>query len=460
MYDPEVSEPLRIDERLVVLAGFLISAGMMACLAASLTWFGELIVAGWDGTYLIVLSFLVALKSLYSHRLLRSQFFTDPVWVSYRVSEWVVILVVLKGVQILDAGSMGIYQEILSWQNNFAQNFFNNETAFGVITLLIVWVASGRFADELVALEANERVLRQEMETGIYEDRGAIRKRLANLILIIGGGMVVLTALQHTNLLENWFDQPLMRASVVNTIFYFILALVLLSLTNFNLVRASWFRDQIIVHKNIAGRWLLYSAVFILALALIARLLPTNYSIGLLTILNYLLFAVLALLNFLVTLLILPVVLLFGWLMSFLINQEGPETGAPLPPTMPESLVFSQNQPVPWVELIKSISLLGCIYWGSRGIVGLLFQRKPGCMGKTSYHKDICPNSALLEVAGRLVSGCRPPARFGGGCWFRAPEGQAIVPRAGASVEVYQSTQAITARSSAVLLSGAGAPGI
>jgi hypothetical protein len=74
-----------------------------------------------------------------------------------------------------------------------------------------------------------------------------------------------------------------------------------------------------------------------------------------------------ALLNLLVTLIILPIELFFGWLMSLLFNQGEPETRGPLQPLLPDPMLIPQNEPIPWVELIKSI-----IFWiVFIGVVGI-----------------------------------------------------------------------------------------
>jgi hypothetical protein len=347
-------EPLRIDERLMILGGYLITSGMMACLAASMVQFGELAQPSWNGAYLVILGFLVALEALYSHRLLRNLFFTDPKYIGYRVSEWVVILIVLKFVQIINSDGLSIFSTILSWQQNFSESFFNNETIFAGVTLLIVWLISSRFAGYLNDLEANQRVLQQEMESGIYENRTAIRERLANLIILVGAGMVVFSALMRVDMMARWFELPALRVGVLNTILYFFLGLVLLSLTQFNLLRARWYRDSLPVRKEIASRWIVYSLVFILGLALIARLLPTGYTVGLLTVLNYLFFAIAAIINFIITVLLLPIFWLLGWFASLFAGSGASETPASLP-TITELPVLPQTEPIPLWELIKSI---------------------------------------------------------------------------------------------------------
>jgi hypothetical protein len=355
MSEARLSEPLHIDERLIVLVGYLLTSAMMTCLTASFVQLGELAAPGWDGSYLYVLGFLVALEATYSHRALRTRYFTDPKWIVFRFSELILILATLKAAQILTTEGRSLWTGLSLWQQDLGANFFDNETIYGIVTLAFVWVLSGQFAGELIALEANQFVLRQEAESGIYEDRNAIRKRLSNLILLVGAGMVVFTAMLRIEGLAGWMDLPPLRASVYNTIFYFFLGLVLLSLTQFNLMRARWLRDSLPVRVEIAGRWILYSAVFILALALIAALLPTSYSIDLLSVLNYIFFVLTAIFNLLIMLILTPIFWLFGWLMSLFQGEAQVSQTEMLPPVNDIPLT-PQTGPIPWLELLKSIA--------------------------------------------------------------------------------------------------------
>ena len=360
----ETVEKLRVDERIMVSAGFLITSVMMTCLLACLVQIGELAAPGWNGTYLILVGFLVALESLYSHRLLYHLNFTDPKFIIYRLTEWVIILVLLKIIQLINSGLEGGLAEMFSWQRDFFLNFFTNETIFGLISIAIAWVISGKFALELIPLEANQHILRLEIESGLYDDRSAIRQRLGNLIMLVGGGMVVITALLRNSIVSNWFELPSMRASVGYTILYFFLGLVLLSLTQYNLLRAQWFRDALPVRKDIAGRWLLYSLLFLFILALIARLLPTNYSINLLSVLQYLFYVIVSILNLIITLLILPILWVIALLAS-LFGGESEITRAPMVPSMSDINALVPSESIPWWELVKSIffwvALLGIV---------------------------------------------------------------------------------------------------
>ncbi len=355
MSEAKPSETLRVDERLIVLVSYLIVGAMMTCMVASFVQFGNFAQPIWDVSYLLVLGFLVSLESLYSHRVLHKVYFTDPKWVAFRFSELILILVALKCTQYLYSDGGRLLADLSLWQQDLGANFFNDESIFGIVTLAIAWIISGQYAGELILLEANQRVLKQEMESGISEDRTAIRRRLSNLVLLVGMGMVIFTAMLRFDRLTEWADLPPLRSSVYNTILYFFLGLVLLSLTQFNLLRARWFRDSLPVRVEIAGRWILYSAVFILVLALIAGLLPTSYSIGLLKVLNYLFFIIMAILNLLIMLLLVPVFWLFG-LLARLFQSEAELKQIEAPPPIRDFPLISQAEPVPWWELLKSVA--------------------------------------------------------------------------------------------------------
>ena len=112
------SEPIKIDERFNVLTGYLIISLMMVCLAVIVVQIGEVVRPAWDGSYLIIIAFFVSLEALHANRLLRYVKISDPRWVGYRVSEWVIILFLLELAQILQLEGGTVLGTISSWQQD------------------------------------------------------------------------------------------------------------------------------------------------------------------------------------------------------------------------------------------------------------------------------------------------------------------------------------------------------
>lgn len=353
-------------ERLTVLASYFLASAMLTCLAVSLVQFGEAYAPGWDGTYLVALSFFLALEALYSHRLLRNLVFSDPQAVAYRAAELVVIMVGLKVAYYVARGPGLLVGDLSLWREDFWNNFFTDEYLFGLFTAALVWFISTRMGASLVLLEFDERVLMIEAQTGIYESRSEIRWNLANDILGVGVILIVLSAFLRFEPFTAWADLQPLRQGAYNALVYFFLALVLLSITQFNIMRSRWFRDSLPVHPLVTRRWLWYSLVFILGVAILAGVLPTGYSVGLLGVLNYLLFAILAILNLLVTILLTPLFLLIHLLASLFGTPEAqPAPQVEIPQFIPQPAAAA-SEPLVWWELLKSI-LFWLVLWGVVG---------------------------------------------------------------------------------------------
>jgi hypothetical protein len=345
---------LKQREPLFNLAAYLIVAGMLACMAASLVQLGQAFVGGWQGAYLVGYSFLVALESMYSRRAIQGRNFGEPDWLLYRLTEWVVLMVGLKLAYYVQAGAGALIHDLPLWISDFGVYFFSSEYGIGLLIIVLVWGLAWYIAGELEILEIDENVVRAEIESRIYAPRAEARQRLVNTMLTPGLLMVFLTALLRSDIGARWSSQAEMRAGVVNLLSYFLLFLVFLSLTQFSVLRAEWMHEGLPIRGEVIRRWLAYSFMLILILAVISGFLPTGYSVGPLAILNYLFFLVAVIINIIGVLLVTPFLLLMSWLMGLFGSQaekSSPPMTVPQVPLPPET----HHAPLPWLELLKAI---------------------------------------------------------------------------------------------------------
>ena len=345
---------LKQREPLFNLAASLIVAGMLACMATSLVQLGQAVVRGWQGSYLVGYAFLVALESMYTRRAIRGRNFGEPDWLLYRVTEWVVLLAGLKLAYYVQVGASALVRDLPLWISDFRVYFLSNEYGLGLLIIILVWGLAWYVGGELEILEIDEDVVRAEEESRIYAPRGEARQRLVNTMLTPGLLMVFLAALLRSDLGTSWSEQAEMRAGVANLLSYFLLFLVLLSLTQFSILRAEWMHEGLPIRSEVIRRWLGYSFALILFLTIISGLLPTGYSVGPLAVLNYLVFLVAFIINLIGFLLVTPFLFLIGWLMKLFGSL--PE-GSPPPMTIPQAPLVpgTYNAPLPWLELLKAI---------------------------------------------------------------------------------------------------------
>jgi hypothetical protein len=352
MSEDNLAQRFQKNERLTTFVTHLIVALMLGSVAVSVVQFGEYLAPGWNGAYLVPLSVLVALEAMYSRRKIRHAGFFSREYIFYRLTEFVLLFLGIKLVLYLVRGVDRLWADIQVLHYNFWDAFFTNEYILVAGFCFLVWAIAGMFAEELDHLEGDEKLLSRERETGIIEKRPAARRRLANLILYIGGALIFEAALVRLDWTLLWGETPPLRGHILNVVVYFVLALILLSLTQFSVLRVHWSLERIPISTDLAAGWLKYSAIFLLILAAIAFVLPTSYSVGLLDIVAYGISILTSILSALLFLLMLP----FFLLMSLFARLFG--TAEPVPPPNFQEIIPQQPQAVasaPWLEVLKSI---------------------------------------------------------------------------------------------------------
>ncbi len=338
------------ERRLSLIHGFLVTA-MLTLFAFSITQVGEYVVPSWDGTYLVVISALIAVEAQYSYRLFAKQGFTKE-QALYRLSEWVVIIILLK---VLNYGLRGfdiLAADLVLWQDNFIYSFFSGEYLISLLFTAVVWGLATFFSAKLFQLEGDEELLNLERESSVAVHRKEVREGLAFGILFVGIIMVGTVAFIFLTRRTSTFGTADVPSGIVPVVFYFAFGLALLSITQFSILRVHWMMDRIPFKPNLISQWLLYSLGLLLLVGIVSILLPTSYSVGLLEFLNTLLAMLLWGLWVIAFLLTLPIALLLSLLLRFRGGEEGP------PPSMEQFLPDPPQQagpPAGWVEWLKTL---------------------------------------------------------------------------------------------------------
>jgi hypothetical protein len=333
-------------------------AAMFACLAVSMVQLASLWAPGWSGGYLIVLSFLTSLEAILSWRGLGRRRFPNADWLVYVGAEILSILLVARLAGYAAHGFQELGNDLALARQDFNAAFLTPEYLFVCGVLLVVWVVSRVMASDLAILQPDERELALEAELHLSEaeSRPAARERLASRILWFGSGMTLVVSLLHSDTLAPWFTMPVLRAGVYNLVVYFGLGLVLLSLTQYLTLRVDWMRDRLSIPPGLPARWVFYSLVLLGLLGLVAGLLPTRYSLGMLQTLGYVVNWIAVLLQLLVAILLLPFLLLMAFLQRLFSSQSN--LTQPVKPVLPQIALPAAHPPVPWLELLQNL-----LYW-------------------------------------------------------------------------------------------------
>jgi hypothetical protein len=343
----------RRNERLASLVNHLVVALMLACAIGVMVTMGEYLLPPWKGGYLVGFCFLVVVESMVTYRQARQLSLFSLELLIFRAAELVVILICFKLLLYFIHGIGQLWVDIPLWRVNFLQNFFTYEYLYGFVLIFLTWSVTGYFAEYLFELEGDERLLIQERESGLYQARPQARRSLVNLILLVGGVIAFLMGFLALEQRRVGVPIPELRRGLSYILGYFTLCLVLLSLTQFAVLRVRWSLERIPISSNLAARWLAYSLVFLLALGGLVILLPTRYSMGLLDMLGYLFGALVALLNLIAFIIVLPVILVIS-LLARLFGKPSPVTALPVKPVAPSPLP-AVTSPT-WLEWLRSLA--------------------------------------------------------------------------------------------------------
>jgi hypothetical protein len=343
---------------------------MMASAGVTVAQVGHQNFPSWNGLYLVVIGFLLALERFYSHRSLTKSTVFSREWVVLISTQWVVNFIVIKLIVTLSGGLNTLLTEMPRWRRSFSEEFFSGEYLVALIFAIFVWVLVGRITELLDEMGLDAALTaRDSMGSGTRND-STPRQRLMATIFAIGGVLMFLTAMGRIDFRILFANEtgalnanlsPLAGGGA-GTLLYFLFGLALLSQAQYIMLNTRWFLQMIPVSRSIARSWAFYSIIFLALIVLVVSMLPTSYSMGLLSVLGYLIDIII-----LITLLIFSFILyLVGFLFSLpflLFGLDNPVQNPEfIPPAMfnpPPPEMAADSTPFPWLNLLKSI-----LFWG------------------------------------------------------------------------------------------------
>ena len=370
------------NERWAIVVSYLLICLMMVCLTISIAQFlgrflplsGSLPV--WGG--------VIAGEAFLSYRVTRARSPFSSEWLLTRGAEWVILLAVIKLATELQHGMGTLLRDLPRWEQNFGPAFFTNEYMSVLFMLFTVWVLSTLFTSDLAEMEGNEFIqhttrtdpkkidqvrataalygMRLDDDT-IPSNRRETHNRLLSRTLTVGVVMVIIAGLLRQDRITLWQSQPIAQTSVINVVLYFVLGLALFSQTNFLALRAAWGYEHATIHRRLASRWAFYSLTFILGLGVWAFILPTRYSLGFLDTLMYVLGFLWMIIEFVIGVIMLPILLLFrlfGLLLGGGNGKVDPVESQPVTPVEMPAPNVPVHPSLPWWDVFRSF-----LFWGA-----------------------------------------------------------------------------------------------
>ncbi len=345
-------KPFQSSQRLSLYVDGALIAGMMACFGISYVQFVQRIFPGWSGGYLPWLFAVISLEVTYTHFANRDKSFGEQL--NRRLTEWVVLFFLIKLLSMLFSRQGGFLSEVSLWEKDLLL-FFSPAFLAALLPALIVWIASYTFAGDLAALQVEESELYIDGQAMLDRNRIDYRQRLSEWVMLLGLGVILLAFFARFDLVQVFGETFPSRAPVYNVVAYFLLGFLLLSQAQFGSLQRSWLWDRIPTAGRLPGRWLAYSLLFFILLALVSLALPTRYTIGLLDTLRIVVGFLMQLFSLLLTLLLYP----FIFLINLLTGRTNEDQPPPPPLQLPEidrSAPTVAGSPLPWLEILRSLA--------------------------------------------------------------------------------------------------------
>ncbi|RPI58763.1 MAG: hypothetical protein EHM56_00910, partial [Chloroflexi bacterium] len=260
-------------------------AGMTACIGAPLVLVVEMLVPGWDGSYLLAFAFVAGLEGILSERQLQRRRITGWAYLGSRAAELLFLLLVLKLLNYVPLGMGRLLAEAARWPLS-PESFLTDLDILTGLLFIPLWMGAiygGRIVAE-IELElgrtgpppADRNSPEYYMwltQPSIVRDRQERLDWLSELFLWGGIALLLGATLIHVFVSSA-------RALGVPVLLYFALGVALLSQAQFSVKNASWQVQGIPVQPGMARRWLLAALAFLAGVALLALVLPTGYALG------------------------------------------------------------------------------------------------------------------------------------------------------------------------------------
>lgn len=309
-----------------------------------------------DSSYLTLFCLIVALEAIYTHA--KTADLDGREKAIFRASELLTIFILFKIFLLFQEGPGAILAEVAQWQIDFFTYFFTGPFIAGLIIFAPAWLISTSLAQEIDDLHEREQDSSWD-ELGLVQNAlHYIRGRITGYVFGIGALVLFFAVGARLNfraylpILQGRYNPAV---PIANVLIYFVLALVLLSQTQFALLRTRWLWKKTPVAPQLGRRWAMYGIVFFGALAVLVFFLPTEYSMGFFETLTYALGLFGEVFKILFGLVMLPLTLCLS-LFNFQNNQN--DTGQPASPPLLPTPAPAQSPDQLW-QFIQSL-----LFWG------------------------------------------------------------------------------------------------
>jgi hypothetical protein len=196
--------------------------------------------------------------------------------------------------------------------------------------------------------------MEQEKLGVTFNDRQEARRNLMGLVFSLGFVMLGMTVVLKGDVQFIPFIKTPTRTFLIMLMIYFALAFVFMALNQYAILKARWYFNDIQVNADLSKRWLLFTLVFIAIVILLTVFLPTEFSFGLMPVIQTLFNVIVYIFGIVQFLFLFPISFIISIFNTLLGTQESEQTIQPaLPEFTPETT--QTTGPLPWWDVVRSI---------------------------------------------------------------------------------------------------------
>ncbi|HET7079706.1 MAG TPA: DUF4129 domain-containing protein [Chloroflexia bacterium] len=310
---------------------------MVGSIVLALVQMLHLVIPAWDGTYLAVFCGLVAAESYFSYRFAPKGSWDTVTKLRYRGSEALLIILLLQLSTNISEGRANIFEGLPR---------FDAPMLIAMTIVLLCWFFAADTAADL------ERVGEPPEQTPAYVPP---LDTLTSRFLVGGAILLIATGLSKIRL-EGLFDlgRAPIGGLVLHVLVYFLLGVILLGQVRYTELSRRWEARGTRMAPELPAGWVRYSVIFVALVALLAFVLPTSYTVGLLDVLRTILGWIVAIVTTIALLIMTGLSLLASAILSLFGVKTQPMQFQPAPPPPPIQVPPGGDDGGAWLEFAKS----------------------------------------------------------------------------------------------------------
>jgi Domain of unknown function (DUF4129) len=227
----------------------------------------EVFVPNWDGTFLIVFCVLTAAEAYVTFRIFRRD-------MNYKFDSSRILAIELAALYL----SLQLCVDVSDGNAPF-QDYFPHLDGKTVGLFAIVFLTWLLVTDTARDLDRLGRPSEGAMSFVPAERRLSTRFFAGGVALFVVSGLTQVRIAEAINL-----PTPNASGPVGNVLVYFLLGVLFLGHVHYAALRGRWQRGDIAIVNGLGSRWVRYSLTFVGIVAVVAFLLPTSHTLGLLDV--------------------------------------------------------------------------------------------------------------------------------------------------------------------------------